>query len=203
MLEEEATEDIERLGGSQPLDIPYRFASVVHCSSVVASSGYWYSLQPRRIPARMRHFEDELAQVVALGVLHPALDRHWRKRRQLRSRPRWCARSRSAKFQLRDVTLGTSPKSCSVASFWARHGDRSPSVDRKCFMWVTMWGIVIALDDSWQYAYGLRPIAAILPLIINRLKIDPAVVSAPLITTFVDGTGLVIYFSIAKRLLQL
>ncbi len=46
-------------------------------------------------------------------------------------------------------------------------------------------------------------VAAILPLVINRLKIDPAVVSAPLITTLVDGTGLVIYFSIAKRLLHL
>ena len=46
-------------------------------------------------------------------------------------------------------------------------------------------------------------IAAILPLVINRLKIDPAVVSAPLITTLVDGTGLVIYFSIAKRVLHL
>ncbi len=28
VLEEEATEDIERLGGSQPLDVPYRYASV-------------------------------------------------------------------------------------------------------------------------------------------------------------------------------
>lgn len=41
-----------------------------------------------------------------------------------------------------------------------------------------------------------------LPLL-RRLGIDPAVVSAPLITTLVDGTGLVIYFTIAKRLLGL
>jgi magnesium transporter len=35
------------------------------------------------------------------------------------------------------------------------------------------------------------------------LRIDPAVVSAPLITTLVDGTGLIIYFQIARILLGL
>jgi magnesium transporter len=46
-------------------------------------------------------------------------------------------------------------------------------------------------------------VAAVLPLLLRRFRIDPAVVSAPLITTLVDGTGLVIYFTIAKRLLGL
>ena len=38
---------------------------------------------------------------------------------------------------------------------------------------------------------------------IRRLHIDPAVVSAPLITTLVDGTGLFIYFPIAQIVLGL
>jgi magnesium transporter len=46
-------------------------------------------------------------------------------------------------------------------------------------------------------------VAAALPLLLRALRIDPAVVSAPLITTLVDGTGLIIYFSIAKVLLNL
>jgi magnesium transporter len=46
-------------------------------------------------------------------------------------------------------------------------------------------------------------VAAILPLVLRRLRIDPAVVSAPLITTLVDGTGLIIYFEVAKFLLRL
>ena len=45
-------------------------------------------------------------------------------------------------------------------------------------------------------------VAAVLPLTLRRLRIDPAVVSAPLITTLVDGTGLIIYFEIAKFLLH-
>lgn len=46
-------------------------------------------------------------------------------------------------------------------------------------------------------AGGLIPLAA------RRLGVDPAVVSAPFITTFVDATGLVVYFLIAGAVLGL
>jgi magnesium transporter len=45
-------------------------------------------------------------------------------------------------------------------------------------------------------------IGALIPLVAQRMKIDPALVSAPLITTLVDATGLVIYFVIANMLLS-
>jgi magnesium transporter len=44
-------------------------------------------------------------------------------------------------------------------------------------------------------------IGAALPFLLSRLKIDPAVASAPLITTVVDATGLIIYFSLATLIL--
>lgn len=44
-------------------------------------------------------------------------------------------------------------------------------------------------------------IGAVIPMVANRLRIDPALVSAPMITTLVDATGLIIYFLIAKALL--
>ncbi len=46
-------------------------------------------------------------------------------------------------------------------------------------------------------------VAAVLPLILRRFRIDPAVVSAPFIATLVDGTGLMIYFTVADRLMGL
>jgi magnesium transporter len=46
-------------------------------------------------------------------------------------------------------------------------------------------------------------VAGALPLILRRLGVDPAVVSAPLISTLVDGTGLLIYFEIARIVLKL
>jgi magnesium transporter len=43
----------------------------------------------------------------------------------------------------------------------------------------------------------------ILPIIAKRLRIDPAIMSAPLLTTIVDAVSLIIYFSIAKLVLGL
>ncbi|OIJ14593.1 magnesium transporter [Anaerobacillus arseniciselenatis] len=45
-------------------------------------------------------------------------------------------------------------------------------------------------------------VGAIVPLIINKLKIDPAVASGPFITTINDIMGLIIFFSIATALLD-
>jgi magnesium transporter len=44
-------------------------------------------------------------------------------------------------------------------------------------------------------------VGAALPLIAKRLNIDPAVMSAPFITTLIDAAGLLIYFLIAKAIL--
>jgi magnesium transporter len=42
---------------------------------------------------------------------------------------------------------------------------------------------------------------SLLPLLAARLKIDPAVVSGPAMTTLVDATGLLIYLTLAKQIL--
>lgn len=46
-------------------------------------------------------------------------------------------------------------------------------------------------------------IGTLLPFVLTRLNIDPAVASSPLITTIVDASGLLIYFSIAAAFLDL
>jgi magnesium transporter len=43
-----------------------------------------------------------------------------------------------------------------------------------------------------------KTIGCILPMIAKRFKIDPAIMASPLITTIVDAASLTIYFSIAK-----
>ena len=42
---------------------------------------------------------------------------------------------------------------------------------------------------------------SLVPILAQRVGVDPAVLSAPLITTLVDATGLIIYFTIAKAIL--
>jgi len=44
-------------------------------------------------------------------------------------------------------------------------------------------------------------VGSMIPMLAQRLKIDPTVVSAPFITTLVDATGLIIYFMVAKAIL--
>lgn len=59
-------------------------------------------------------------------------------------------------------------------------------------------GISLPVIVLWAATVG-----SVLPLGAKKLGIDPAVMSAPFITTFVDATGLIIYFEIARRILGL
>ena len=59
-------------------------------------------------------------------------------------------------------------------------------------------GLTILAVCAWANIIG-----SVVPLIAERFHIDPTVVSAPLITTLVDATGLAIYMLIAKAILHL
>lgn len=64
------------------------------------------------------------------------------------------------------------------------------------------WGVasVIGLSLFGVCAWA-NTIGALVPLTARKLNIDPAVISAPFITTLVDATGLVLYYTIAITLL--
>jgi magnesium transporter len=53
-------------------------------------------------------------------------------------------------------------------------------------------GVAVVLVCIWAATIG-----SLMPLMARALNIDPAVISAPLVTTLVDATGLVIYFVVA------
>jgi len=48
-----------------------------------------------------------------------------------------------------------------------------------------------------------KTVGSVLPILAKRLKIDPAIMSAPLLTTIVDAVSLIIYFSIARVIIGL
>lgn len=74
--------------------------------------------------------------------------------------------------------------------------------------WVRAWslgvgpeiGMVVTLTIIAIVLWSAT-VASVIPMVLRRFRIDPAVVSAPFIATLVDGTGLIIYFEIAKLLL--
>lgn len=51
---------------------------------------------------------------------------------------------------------------------------------------------------TWSASVG-----SLVPIVAQRLRLDPTVMSAPVITTVVDATGLLIYFLIAQAILGL
>ncbi|GAA5062823.1 magnesium transporter [Nocardia callitridis] len=56
--------------------------------------------------------------------------------------------------------------------------------------------VTLVLICGWAATIG-----GTMPLLAKKLRIDPAVVSAPMVTTLVDATGLIIYFTTAKVVL--
>jgi len=48
-----------------------------------------------------------------------------------------------------------------------------------------------------------KTIGCLLPIFAKKIKIDPAIMSAPLITTIVDALSLIIYFMLSSRFLDL
>jgi len=63
-------------------------------------------------------------------------------------------------------------------------------------------GMVVGLSmvaiTIWANLLG-----SLLPIILTKLKLDPAVISSPLLTTVVDSTGLIIYFTLAQFVFHL
>jgi magnesium transporter len=46
-----------------------------------------------------------------------------------------------------------------------------------------------------------KALGCVLPMAAKKLKLDPAIMAAPLLTTLIDGTALIVYFTIARLLL--
>ncbi|MBC8142404.1 MAG: magnesium transporter, partial [Armatimonadetes bacterium] len=63
------------------------------------------------------------------------------------------------------------------------------------------FSLVVALT-VWAICAWSNVLASMIPLAAQRFKIDPALVSSPLITTLVDTTGLFIYLMIARAILS-
>jgi len=63
------------------------------------------------------------------------------------------------------------------------------------------YGLIVGLSLACAIMWGVM-LGTTMPLVFNRLRIDPALASGPLVTTFNDSVALIIYFSIATLLLQ-
>ncbi|MGH2605986.1 MAG: magnesium transporter, partial [Anaerolineales bacterium] len=72
---------------------------------------------------------------------------------------------------------------------------------------VYLWGIrggmaIVVAVTIFLICIWANAVGSLIPILGEAAGIDPTVMSAPLITTFVDATGLLIYFSMAILILQ-
>ncbi len=200
VIHEEATEDIQKLGGSQPLTNTYFKSSVfqlykkriVWLLVLFAAEAYTGTV--------LRHYEETLSEVIALAFFIPLLI--------------------GTGGNTGTQTVSTLVRALAVGEVHFRDILR---VIRKEVTTGIMTGAsisLIAYGRAWMLGVesnvglvvGITAltivlwasfVAAVLPLILHKLKADPAVISGPFITTLVDGTGLIIYFTVAKIVLQL
>lgn len=199
-LEDEATEDIQRLGGSQPLDQPYLKASIF---SVVRKRIGWLLLlfvTGSLTGTVMRLYENELKSVVALTFFVPLLIGTGGN-----------AGSQVTSTIIRSLAVGEIDLADALRALW--HELRVGLVlglgmGAIAYLRAVTWGVSpdIAIAVSMAIAaivLWANGMGSLLPMLATRLGIDPTVVSGPVMSTLVDATGLLIYFTIARLILGL
>ena len=200
VLVDEATEDIQRMGGAQPLGRSYLETGVL---GVVRKRIGWLMLlfvTESLTGTVLRHFENELATVVALTFFVPLLIGTGGN-----------AGSQTTSTIIRALAVGDIDLSDALRSLW--HELRigillGLGMAVIAYVRAGTWGsdpalsltVALAIFTIVVWANGL---GSILPLLATALHIDPTVVSGPVMSTLVDATGLFIYFTMARVIMGL
>jgi magnesium transporter len=197
VLEEEATEDIERLGGSQPLDTPYRLASVPLLVRRRAGWLLFLFVAGLLTTQVLVQFEERLSEIAALTLFIPLIIGIGGNvgSQTVTTLVRAIA---VGEVELRDVgwvLLKEMSVGLLVGLLLGIAGFIRGGLAAGAQIGLIV-GLTILAVTIWSAS-----VAAVLPLVLRRLGLDPAVVSAPFITTLVDATGLLIYLSIAGLVL--
>jgi magnesium transporter len=208
VIREEATEDIQKLGGSEALGAPY---FDVGFFAMMKKRGGWLSalfLGEMLTATAMASFEDEIAKAVVLAMFVPLIISSGGNSGSQAAT--LIVRSMAlAELRLRDwlrvlfrelqsgLTLGTWLGFIGFlrVEVWQQvgffnYGEHSLLV--AITVWLSLIGVV---------SFGTLT-GSMLPFVLRRLGFDPATSSAPFVATLVDVTGLVIYFTIAALVLK-
>lgn len=196
----EATEDIIMFGGVPKIREPYLTARVME---LVRKRAVWliflYLTEAVTISI-LSFYERVLATVIALSFFIPLLTDTGGN-----------AGSQSATLVIRSLATGE-----------VRFSDIPRIIVKETLTSLTLGLILSPLAFTLSYliahsimvsiivslsivlvVYVASMIGALLPLIAARIGIDPAVISAPLITTMADSIGLTLYFTLAIMFLGL
>ena len=207
VVEEEATEDIQKMGGSEALDAPYMQVSMVQ---MIKKRAGWLAalfLGELLTATAMGHYEHEIARAVVLAVFIPLIissgGNSGSQATTLIIRALALSEVRVRDwFRVirRELVAGLSLGAILGAIGFARvmvwqvafksYGDHAVLI-----------GLTVAFSLVGVVLWGTLT-GSSLPFLFRRLGFDPASASAPFVATLVDVTGLIIYFSVASLLLS-
>ncbi len=200
IIQEEATEDFERMAGIQPVEESYLDAGVFFLTRKRLTWLLVCIVTQLFSSFILESYTFALESVVALAFFIPLLiDTGGNTGTQ------------AATLVIRGITVGEIEK-----------GDLSKVISKEIFSGLLLGGSLAALASlrAWTMGTGFgvsltvaisvvgvvmlgNIVGATLPFIAKKFKIDPAVMSGPFITTVVDILGLLLYFEVARRVLHL
>jgi magnesium transporter len=207
VVEEEATEDIQKMGGSEALDAPYM---QVGLGQMIRKRAGWLAalfLGELLTASAMGYYEEEIARAVVLAVFIPLIISSGGNSgsqattliiralalSEVRLRDWWRVARREFVAGLGlGAILGSLGFARVVLGNALFHSYGEHAVRIGVTVGVSLLGVVLLGTLS----------GSSLPFLFRRLGFDPASASAPFVATLVDVTGLVIYFTVASLLLS-
>ncbi|MEI6862588.1 MAG: magnesium transporter [Verrucomicrobiota bacterium] len=204
----EATEDIQKMGGSEALDEPY---TTIALSRMVKKRASWLVvlfLGETLTATAMNYYTDLEAKAIVLGMFVPLVISSGGN-----------AGSQASTLVIRALALGE----FRLRDWW-RIMRRELVAGLALgvilggigFLRIVVWSLLFpgTYGEHWVLVATTVSVALVgivmwgslmgsmLPLIIKRLGFDPATSSAPFVATLVDVTGLIIYFSVAYAFMR-
>jgi magnesium transporter len=213
VAEEEATEDIQKIGGMEALDEPYMRISLWRMVRKRAGWLVILFLGEMLTATAMANYQDEIAKAVVLALFLPLIISSGGNSGSQAStliiramalgevtlRDWWRVASREIRAGLSlGVILGVI--GAGRVAIWSILGKEYFHRDLYGPHWplvaITV-GTALVGVVLWGSLSG-----SMLPFLLRRLGADPATSSAPFVATLVDVTGLIIYFSIALLIMR-
>ena len=204
---EEVTEDIHKMGAVQALDAPYLGVGLL---TMIRKRALWLSLLfvgEMLTATAMGYYEHEISRALVLVLFIPLIISSGGN-----------SGSQAASLVIRSLALGE----VRLRDWWrVLVRELASGLALGCVLGgiallrILCWparvelygehfalvGLTVAAALIGVVLYGTL-VGAMLPILLRRLGLDPAVSSAPFVATLVDVTGIIIYFSIAATLLR-
>jgi magnesium transporter len=207
VVQEEATEDIQKFGGMEALDAPYL---EIGFKDMIRKRAGWLAILfvgEMLTATAMGRFEHEIARAVVLALFVPLIISSGGN-----------SGSQASTLVIRAMALGE----LKLRDWWRvirrelaaglSLGAVLASIGLiRILVWQSVFGlygdhyllIAITVAGSLIGVVTFGTLAgATLPLILRKVGFDPASASAPFVATLVDVTGIVIYFTVASIVLR-